>query len=145
MNRPDNPRFPHTCRIIRYAETEPMDDQPLFDPMQDEDPMADEESVESQGSGENADKTEGAEIVIYEGECRAYDKHTTSDKGEIITSYRGLALPVTRDGWQEWGSVPLAGDRVVVNRGSHEEYGSVIDSNPGNFGGTHLIWKYGRN
>ena len=84
-------------------------------------------------------------IVIYEGACRAYDKNTTSDKGEVITSYRGLALPLTREDWVREGVVPLEGDSLEIDRGCNTEYGIVIDKNPGNFGGTHLVWKYGRN
>lgn len=91
-------------------------------------PMQDEEEVE----------------IIYEGVCRAYEKNTTSDRGDVITSSRGLSLPLTREDWNERGLIPQEGDSVVVNRGSYDEYGRVIDKNPGNFGGTHLVWRYGR-
>ena len=109
----NNPRFPHTCKIVR----------PL-----DEDPMVDESD----------------EVVIYEGVCRAYDKNTTSDKGDVLNSFRGLALPIDREGWIAEGIVPREGDTVVVDRGTHTETGRVVDVNPANFGGTHLVWKYGR-
>jgi len=116
-----------------------MEDQKVeYDPMADE--PDDVQNGEPDGEQEEAEET-----LIYEGECRAYDKNTTSDKGEVITSYRGLSIPVTREGWTEIGVVPMEGDKVVVNRGGYEEYGLVIDKNPANFGGTHLIWKYGRN
>lgn len=114
----------------------------MVDQKVEDDPMVDEEEV-AEESEETPYATE--EVLIYEGECRAYDKNTTSDKGEIISSYRGLSLPVTREGWIEMGVAPMEGDRVVVDRGGYEEYGSVIDKNPSNFGGTHLVWKYGRN
>lgn len=113
IERPDNPRFPHQCRILRAL---------------DEDPMVDESE----------------EIIIYEGACRAYDKQTTSDKGDVVVSYRGLALPVDRDGWIVVETVPREGDTVEVDRGTHKEVGRVIDVNPANFRGTHLVWKYGR-
>ena len=109
-----NPRFPHTCRITRAI---------------DEDPMVDESEV----------------TLIYEGKCRDYDKNTVSDKGDVLNSFRGLALPIDRDGWIALGTVPQEGDEVVVDRGSHTERGRVVDVNPANFGGTHVIWKYGRN
>lgn len=146
MTRPDNPRFPHTCRIWRVKEVGPMDDQPVgHTPVaNEEDPMADEFGMSGTTGGSSA-KVEPALSVIYEGKCRAYDKNTTSDKGEVITSYRGLALPITRDGWKALGDVPKEGDRIAVNRGGYEEYGEVIDKNPANLGGTHLVWKYGRN
>ena len=88
---------------------------------------------------------EVSDIVVYEGECRAYDKNTTSDRGEVITSNRGLALPLTRDDWQSLGVVPQEGDYLEVDRGGNKELGLVIDKNPANFGGTHLVWRYGRN
>lgn len=111
--RPDNPRFPHSCVIVRPQSDDPMDD-------------------------------ENSEIVVYEGKCRAYDKNTTSDKGEVLNSQRGLALPIDREGWIGLGVSPREGDKVEVNRGTHKEYGRVIDVNAANFGGTHLVWKYGR-
>ena len=139
MSIPANPRFPHYCRITRVENKGPMEDQKVeYDPMADE--PDDVQNGEPDGEQEEAEET-----LIYEGECRAYDKNTTSDKGEVITSYRGLSIPVTREGWTEIGVVPMEGDKVVVNRGGYEEYGLVIDKNPANFGGTHLIWKYGRN
>lgn len=152
----DNPRYPHYCVITRQPQTDPMQDEvPENDPMADEEQIPDtqdsqeeEEEQEVTTSGETSQEESSEEeesvTVIYEGECRAYDKNTTSDKGEVITSYRGLALPVTKDGWIEKGVVPQEGDKVVVNRGGYEEYGTVIDKKPANFGGTHLIWKYGR-
>ena len=139
----ENPRYPHTCRILRYAQTDPMEDQPTE---LDDDPMADEEeTTDGEESGDPASDIPESVTVIYEGECRAYDKHTTSDRGEVVTSYRGLALPFTREDWEKLGVVPQEGDKVIINRGGYEEYGQVVDKNPSNFGGTHLIWKYGRN
>ena len=90
-------------------------------------------------------KDEEAEVIVHEGKCRAYEKNTTSDKGDVINSYRGLSIPVTREGWQDLGIVPREGDEVVVDRGGYEESGRVLDVNPANFGGTHLVWQYGRN
>ena len=92
------------------------------------------------------DQDEGT--VIYEGECRSYKINTTSDKGDIITSQRGLALPLNQDGWDARGVVPKESDEVVVVHGeTHKEYGTVIDKNVANasFAGTHLVWRYGRN
>ena len=119
----NNPRFPHTCRILRKVSESPLDDEENFTPM---------------------DEKADAGTVIYEGPCRSYEKHTTSDRGEVITSYRGLALPLTQDDWTRLGIVPEEGDEVAVNRGSHKEYGRVVDKNPANFHGTHLTWRYGR-
>ena len=42
MTHRTNPRFPHHCRIVRYATTAPMEDQAnVYDPMSD-DPLGDE-------------------------------------------------------------------------------------------------------
>ena len=108
-----NPRFPHTCRIVRVIYDDPSVD-------------------------------EGEESVIYEGECRDYEKNTVSDKGEIISSYRGLALPIDREGWISLGVVPHEGDTLTIDKGTGVVVGKVLDVNPANFGGTHLVWKYGR-
>lgn len=108
-----NPRFPHKCQIIR--------------PTKSDDPMSDEE--------------EGT--VLYDGICRGFDKLTTSVSGEVISSYRGLALPLKQDEWTE-DTIPQEGDRIVLDKGSFTEYGEVVDRMPGNLG-THLLWKYVRN
>ena len=140
--RPNNPRFPHTCVIWRQKVENPLDDEDL-----DYDPLADEEVIPSfDSSGETHEEQQQSDkVIVYKGKCRAYDKNTTSDRGEIITSYRGLALPLTREDWQNLGIVPMEGDEIEVDRGGDKEYGRVVDKNPGNFGGTHLIWRYGRN
>lgn len=112
------------------------------DPMSDEDEttvQVPQETLEEEESGENDS------IIIYEGICRSFEKHTTSDRGEVITSYRGLALPLTQDDWTRLGVVPEEGDEIAVDRGAYREYGHVVDKNPANFHGTHLTWRYGRN
>lgn len=109
-----NPRFPHTCVIRRSVNP--------IDPMED-----DQEGV-----------------VIYEGVCRSFDFHTTSDSGEVLTSTRKLSLPVRQQEWDEEHPIPIEGDTVEVDKGSHREYGIVIDKMPGNLG-THLLWRYVRN
>lgn len=109
----DNPRYPHECQIIR--------------PIKPDDPMSDEEEKK----------------VLYDGICRGFDKLTTSASGEVISSYRGLALPLKRDDWTN-ETIPQEGDRIVLSKGSFAEYGEVVDRMPGNLG-THLLWKYVRN
>lgn len=109
----NNPRFPHKCQIIR--------------PTKSDNPMSDEE--------------EG--VVLYDGICRGFDKLTTSINGEVISSYRGLALPLKQDEWTK-ETIPQEGDRIVLDKGSFTEYGEVMDRMPGNLG-THLLWKYVRN
>lgn len=181
MVRPNNPRFPHWCRIIRKTVEDPLEDEeeiiPMpsvrpssedddFDPLgEDEDSSNSDTSEEppiedsseqpdgsdgSDGSDDGSDGSDdgsddGQSVVIYEGVCRSYAKNTTSDKGEVIVSYRGLALPLTQDDWDALGFAPQEGDEIAVNRGAYIEYGRVIDLEPANFGGTHLTWKYGRN
>lgn len=109
----NNPRFPHKCQIIR--------------PVKSNDPMLDED----------------AGVVLYGGICRGYEKLTTSASGEVVSSYRGLALPLKQDEWEK-DNVPQEGDKIVLDKGSFAEYGEVIDRMPGNLG-THLLWKYVRN
>ena len=82
-------------------------------------------------------------LLLYEGKCRGYKRLTTSASGEVISSYRGLALPLKRDEWS-YSSVPREGDKVILDTGSFIEYGEVVDRMPGNIG-THLLWRYVRN
>lgn len=168
-----NPRYPHWCRIIRKTSDDPLEDEedfsPLdsdgnsggsetqsddYDPMGSDDdmPVNDNEQQTSSSSEETETQEEPVEgtqtTVIYEGECRSYKINTTSDKGEVITSQRGLALPLNQDGWDALGLVPMEGDEIVVVHGTtFKEYGRVIDKNvaTASFAGTHLVWRYGRN
>lgn len=150
-----NPRFPHWCRITRKTSSSPLVEEGGFTPVAPEyDPLGetigdtDDAMTSSSSSSSSSDGDTVEETVIYEGECRSYEKNTTSDKGEIISSQRGLALPLNQDGWDELGVVPIEGDEVAVVHGAtHTEYGRVVEKNVANasFAGTHLIWRYGRN
>lgn len=147
MTKINNPRFPHRCRILRYAATEPMEDQANvsdYDPMAD-DPMADE-TEDTQGEsldGEPAEHTTQGVTVVYEGVCRSDNRDTISDNGEVIASYRTLALPLKQDEWTE-ETIPMEGDKIELQRFGYKEYGLVIDKRPSNLG-THILWKYVRN
>lgn len=110
----NNPRFPHSCVISRRVD--------------DDDPMVDDDKV----------------VTIYEGVCRSFDYQTTNEKGEVLTSTRKLSLPIKQSEWDSDHPIPEEGDSIVVDKGSHYEYGIVIDKMPGNLG-THLLWRYGRN
>lgn len=149
MTKIKNPRFPHHCRILRYAATEPMDDQP---DVTDYDPMADDPLADETDETENADQEEGDTektnlpdgiTVVYEGVCRSDNRDTISDNGDVIASYRTLALPLKQDEWTE-ENIPLEGDRIELQRFGYKEYGLVIDLRPSNLG-THILWKYVRN
>ncbi len=143
MARIKNPRFPHTCRIIRYGNDNPMIDQADIDddPMQDET----EEAVEAEAVEPEADAsgTTAGGTVIYDGVCRSYNKAVTSDNGEYNVSYRTLALPLKQDEWTE-ETIPVEGDRIELQRFGYKEYGIVVDKRPSNLG-THILWKYARN
>lgn len=147
MTKINNPRFPHHCRILRYAATEPMEDQPNvsdYDPMVD-DPLADE-TDETDGEsldGETTENTTQGVTVVYEGVCRSDNRDTISDNGEVIASYRTLALPLKQDEWTE-ETIPMEGDKIELQRFGYKEYGLVIDKRPSNLG-THILWKYVRN
>lgn len=144
-----NPRFPHTCRIIRYAAAGPMEDQANvseYDPMADESSDGDAGDTGSTdqevGGAESSGLPEGAS-VIYEGICRSDNRDTISDNGEVMASYRTLALPLKQDEWTE-ETVPQEGDKIELQRFGYKEYGLVIDLRPSNLG-THILWKYVRN
>ena len=78
--------------------------------------------------------------VLYEGKCRSYDHDTTSDKGEVITALRDLALPMKQDEWTA-DNAPKKGDFVEVNKGAFKEWGTVIDFRPNNLG-TDILFRY---
>lgn len=140
-----NPRFPHTCRILRDADTGPMEDEkiiPANNPMVDDD-------ENGAGQSEVTEQQEGTEqsgepyTVIYEGECRSYNRDTIPDNGAVSASVRMLALPTKQDEWTD-ETIPREGDRIILQRFGYTEYGEVIDRYPGNLG-THLMWRYVRN
>lgn len=142
MARIKNPRFPHTCRIIRYVNDNPMIDQADID----DDPMQDETEDAQSGdnlNGETVEHTTEGGTVIYEGVCRSDNKAVTSDNGEYNVSYRTLALPLKQDEWTE-ETIPVEGDRIELQRFGYKEYGIVVDKRPSNLG-THILWKYARN
>lgn len=149
MSNISNPRFPHYCRILRYAVTGPLEDQPA---VQDSDPMADDMLCPDAYGAEQVDGEHGDPVktylqdgisVIYEGKCRSDNRDTISDNGEVIASYRTLALPLKQDEWTE-DNVPIEGDKIELQRFGYKEYGLVIDKRPSNLG-THILWKYVRN
>ena len=138
-----NPRFPHYCRIIRYAVTEPMEDQGnVDDPLADEDVISDEVDGQNEQSETPQDEPE-KERVIYDGVCRSDNRDTISDNGDVIASYRTLSLPLRQQEWTE-ETIPQEGDKIELQRFGYKEYGMVIDRRPSNLG-THILWKYVRN
>lgn len=153
-----NPRFPHWCRITRKTVENPLEDEGGFTPIEneydplggdgDEEPIDEEQQQTVSDDTETDDSDDGVQVqVIYEGACRSYEKNTTSDRGDIITSFRGLSLPLNQHDWTKLGYAPQEGDEVAVDRGAYKEYGRVVDKNPAtaSFAGTHIVWRYGRN
>lgn len=134
-----NPRYSHTCVIYRSCVTDPMEDS---EPLSTNDPMEDDFGS-GETTGEESLQEKPKNKVIYRGKCRSYNRDTVSDNGDVISSYRGLALPVEQDEWTE-DTIPLEGDSIIVYRKGFKECGVVTDKRPGNLG-THLIWKYARN
>lgn len=112
------------------------------EPLSTNDPMEDDFGS-GETTGEESVQGKPKNKVIYKGKCRSYNRDTVSDNGDVISSYRGLALPVEQDEWTE-DTIPLEGDSIIVYRKGFKECGVVTDKRPGNLG-THLIWKYARN
>lgn len=143
MANTNNPRFPHYCRIIRFAEVGPMEDQSnVGDTMLDDvnecciGCTCSDCECPCDSAGEGA-------TVVYRGPCRSFNRDTTADNGDVNTSYRTLSLPTKQQEWTE-ETMPLEGDKVVVQRYGYKEYGLVVDKRPSNLG-THILWKYVRN
>lgn len=135
MAKIKNPRFPHTCKIYRSVVSDSIKDTDVdVDDPNEDDPNIDDDPNVDEGS-----KEQTKEIVRYEGKCRSYDHDTTSDKGDVITSVRDLALPLTQEEWTE-ETVPHKGDWVEVDKLTFKEKGAVIDVRPNNLG-TDVLWR----
>lgn len=120
MTKVKNPRFPHTCRIWRTV-------------------VSDKIKVSDNPDIDEDDAEQTTEAVCYEGKCRSYDHDTTSDKGDVITQLRNLALPLKQDEWTG-DTIPQKGDWIEVDRISYKEKGTIIDRRPNNLG-TTLLWR----
>lgn len=146
----NNPRFPHTCKISRtqtvttqyYDHLSVAGDGEWQEEGDWEEPdkWKMTPSIESDDPNVDDDDTRTSEIICYDGKCRSYDKDVTSDRGDVLTQRRVLALPIKQDEWSET-DVPRKGDKVEVNKGSFNEWGVVIDIRPNNLG-TDVLWRY---
>ncbi len=117
----DNPRYPHTIRIVRVN---PLADADPDDPL--------------------AEATEGAtsETVLYEGEGRAFTDTTTTGNNDVDRNKRKASIPVRFDGW-EAGLMPLDGDTIYATIGHNTERGVVRDCEGGN-NNTLVYWDFVR-
>lgn len=85
----------------------------------------------------------GESAVVYEGKCRSYSKLNTSASGEVLSSMRVCAIPISTTEWTI-DNLPKTDDEVEIRKGVQTEYGKVIDVLTNNFG-TNIIWEYVRN
>lgn len=109
----DNPRYPHTIRIVRVRD-----------------------AVESLNPLERA-LMEGDELVIYEGEGRAYTDTTTDGDTRVDSNKRKVSIPMRFDKWDAIGedeepTWPMDGDRIETIKGNVTEVGRVKDFEPDN-------------
>lgn len=119
----NNPRYPHTIKIVRVLEKNvPVENA---SEVEDEDPFA------SNGNSDPQTKTERKEVVLYEGCGRSFTDTTTNGMGKVDINKRKASIPVRYDEW-EADRQPLDGDTIQVTVGANSEIGRVRDSEPDN-------------
>lgn len=125
MEKPyiNNPRYPHTVRIVRKVTGKSDEDDPFAD---DDDVPVDEDK----------------EIVIYEGMGRCYTDTTTEGDKKVDENKRKASIPVRYDEWDA-GRCPLDGDTIYSTVGNNTEIGMVKDCEPDN-NRTVVYWDFTR-
>lgn len=119
----NNPRYPHTIKIVRIIEKlVPVDNA---SEIEDEDPFASNDTSNPQT------KTEREEIILYEGCGRTFTDTTTNGMGKVDINKRKASIPVRYDKW-EASRQPLDGDTIYATIGNNTEEGRVRDSEPDN-------------
>ncbi len=118
----DNPRFPHTIKIVRVNKSQYADPD---DPLEESDVEVTEK-----------------EAVLYEGEGRSYTDTTTTGTEKVDINRRKASIPVRYNVW-EAGKQPLDGDTIEVTIGNNSETGVVRDCEPDN-NRTVIYWDYVR-
>ena len=107
----DNPRYPHTIKIVRRVLTDRYSDEEL------------------------------AEHIIYEGVGRSYTDTTTTGDAKVDSNKRKCSIPVRFDEWPvvdsletaDSGSmIPMSGDILIATKGNIIEEWEVKDFEPDN-------------
>lgn len=117
----DNPRYPHTIKIVRLVQGKGDEDNPFAD---DDAPTDDEE------------------VIIYEGKGRSFTDTTTEGDSNVDQNKRKSSIPVRYDGWDA-GKCPLDGDTIYSTVGNNTEVGMVKDCEPDN-NRTLIYWDFTR-
>lgn len=133
----DNPRYPHTIKIVRVTPNVKGVDA------DDDDPLAESASVGTyiaDASGNMAADAEGNLLVVmpdsceetlYEGKGRSFTDTTTNGNVEVDLNKRKASIPVRYDEWGA-GKKPLDGDTIYATVGNNTEIGRVRDCEPDN-------------
>lgn len=106
----DNPRYPHTIKVVRVTPGKGDADNPFAD---DDAPVDD------------------VEETLYEGRGRSYTDTTTEGDNNVDENKRKASIPVRFDEWDE-GKIPLDGDTIYATVGNNVEKGVVKDCEPDN-------------
>lgn len=103
----DNPRYPHTIRIVRKVVSDWLEDE-----------------------------QEEQEHVVYDGPGRSYTDTTTTGDAKVDTNKRKCSIPVRFDKWKGTVDgvqlIPMSGDMVYVTKGNITEEWEVKDFEPDN-------------
>lgn len=119
----DNPRYPHTIKIVRKLVPDWLDD--------------DDDLSGSSSSSSSSSEGDDDEIVIYEGPGRSFTDTTTTGDAKVDTNKRKCSIPVRFDQWpaaDENGNlrIPMSGDLVQVVKANITEEWEVKDFDPDN-------------
>lgn len=117
----NNPRFPHTVKIVRVIPGKTDEDNPFA---QEGAPIGD------------------TEIIIYEGEGRSFTDTTVEGDKKVDENKRKASIPVRYDEWDA-GRSPLDGDIIYSTVGNNTEVGMVKDCEPDN-NRTLVYWDFTR-
>lgn len=104
----DNPRYPHTIKIVRRELPDRYSDEPLV------------------------------ERTVYEGIGRSYTDTTTTGDSKVDLNKRKCSIPVRFDEWGVSSGeptdalLPMSGDIVIVTKGNITEEWEVKDFEPDN-------------
>lgn len=129
----NNPRYPHTIRIVRVVKKEVVKDDiaPQEGYADPDDPLAGQDAELSKSDGDAEMTVVEEEIALYEGKGRSYTDTTTYGDGTVDRNKRKASIPVRYDVWDA-GRKPLDGDTIYATVGKNTEVGMVRDCEPDN-------------
>lgn len=148
----NNPRYPHTIRILRITPNVKNVDADDDDPLTVNNPtstyLANTDGkayTDETGSNlllfeDGGDENVGVVQELYNGIGRSFTDTTTNGNVEVDTNKRKASIPMRFDKWGS-GKLPLDGDTIYATVGENTERGRVRDCEPDN-NRTVVYWDF---